>query len=89
MCCVAIVVKMHSCFKGAAIHTFHIIKRGRSVRAWKTAPCPITEILFQSAGAEVGIEIALSVPLPTIALQIHGDIRNWRKGAPDVAAICF
>jgi hypothetical protein len=63
-----------------------VVEADRAVRDRKPPPGPVAEILFQRAGAEIRVEIAMPGDLPARA-EIDLDIRGGREGAPDMGAI--
>ena len=81
------------CAKAEGSSQFRTVKPGRIVKARRTITCreptpgPIAEILLQGPRAEIGVEVALALPLPTRPVYVDFDPRAWREGSPDVAAV--
>ena len=69
-----VVVKADCGVQRASIAAGGIVNAGRPVFCRVTAPCPKLEIIFQWPRSEIGIEIAVTRPLPALCRQIDLDV---------------
>ena len=77
---------LHTDGEFGAVPAGGVIETDGAIFQGKAAPCPVLEVGLQRCRAEIGVEIAVAVPLVALG-QVHLDARDRGERAPEVAVI--